>query len=409
MHRVYGLLVLSLTACDDARVLAIGATPDAGVVTDGNEPIDAPESVTPPPADASGHALIGNISAGAWHTCVVVGGGVQCWGDSAYGKLGADSFGMPAGVPVHVAGIASGATTVAAGGDHTCALVDGGVQCWGANTYGQLGNPQLALDSSNPSPVAVTGLSSGVSAVAVGDNHSCALVAGGVMCWGDNGLGQLGVANVAFSATPIWVANLGAGSGVSAIRANGTNSCAIANGGQWCWGDNYAGQLGIGASAGMTSSVPMQPAGFAAGVEDIAIGGGYFICALQGGTVYCAGSDFTVAIDAQGSISSSTPIPNPDFTAAFGAVGQVQALTGGGSFGDALVDGGVRSFGLGVRGGLSPPGLPAQMVVAGAYHSCAIIGSDVECWGWNIKGELGNGTSGNTTSGTPSVVGPWAP
>ena len=79
------------------------------------------------------------ISAGATHTCVVVNGGVQCWGFNGSGELGNNSI-AASSVAVRAITPGSGATAVSAGSSHTCAVVAGGLQCWGANSGGQLGN-----------------------------------------------------------------------------------------------------------------------------------------------------------------------------------------------------------------------------------------------------------------------------
>ena len=92
-----------------------------------------------------------------------------------------------------------GVTAIAAGGGHTCALLSGGtVECWGENDYGQLGDgtssgPQTCNGyACSTTPVAVTGLT-GVTSIAAGGGHTCALLSGRtVECWGENEYGQLG-------------------------------------------------------------------------------------------------------------------------------------------------------------------------------------------------------------------------
>ena len=123
-------------------------------------------------------ALIGvtAIAAGTFHSCALsVGGTVQCWGLNISGQLGNGSL-----VELEGPGAGErliGVTAIAAGARHTCALMVGGtVQCWGQNTYGQLGNRSLVSSTRARSPV--SGLS-GVTAIAAGTYHSCALLVGG--------------------------------------------------------------------------------------------------------------------------------------------------------------------------------------------------------------------------------------
>jgi len=100
--------------------------------------------------------------------------------------------------------LAGTATKVAAGGEHTCALTAvGGVVCWGYNGSGQLGD---GTTTQRRTPTPVSGLASGVTAVAAGSSHYCALTAaGGGVCWGWDGYGQLGLGMRRTSTQPIAV------------------------------------------------------------------------------------------------------------------------------------------------------------------------------------------------------------
>jgi alpha-tubulin suppressor-like RCC1 family protein len=103
---------------------------------------------------------------------------------------------------VNVTGLASGLTFLAATGGHTCALTTaGGVKCWGSNEVGQLGD---TTNINRNTPVDVNGLTSGVTAIGVGSQHTCVVtLSGGIKCWGFNDSGQLGDGTNVDSNTPV--------------------------------------------------------------------------------------------------------------------------------------------------------------------------------------------------------------
>jgi alpha-tubulin suppressor-like RCC1 family protein len=194
---------------------------------------------------------------GDQHACALTtGGAVLCWGSDDFGQLGDGLVeDEPQHQPVAVSGLSSGVAAIAAGTNETCAVTAaGGVLCWGENAQGALGDGS-AMDSAVP--VAVSGLSSGVAAVGVGTSYACALTTGGaVLCWGDNTYGQLGIGStLSNSAVPVAVSGLS--SGVAAISTAPAHACALTTAGAiLCWGNNDVGQLGTGMT-GPSSLVPV--------------------------------------------------------------------------------------------------------------------------------------------------------
>lgn len=255
------------------------------------------------PLDVTGmNASVAAISSGRDHACALTtGGGVKCWGVNNFGQLGnptGSGSTTPNTTPIGVTGLSSGVESIAAGDYFTCALTTaGGVKCWGVNRNGQLGtSTNLGSTTPVPTPQDVTGLTSGVIAIASGVRHACALLeTGGVKCWGYNDDGQIGNPLHAGS-TSLYVSSPVDVTGLSAdvyhIQAGGNQTCAVMNTGQGkCWGSNYFGQLGTSTNSGANSpnSTPLDIEGVTSGVFEFSIGEQHSCLLTSARQIKCAG------------------------------------------------------------------------------------------------------------------------
>lgn len=241
------------------------------------------------PVDAIGlNTGVASVAAGSFHVCALTtSGAVKCWGNNAQGGLG-DGTTTERLTPTNVSGLTSGVRAITAGNGHSCALTAaGGVKCWGDNSLGELGDGTY---TARYTPVDVSGLTSGVTAIAASDSqHTCALtVSGGVKCWGDNRYGQLGNGTMGDSTSPIDV--IGLTSGVRAISTGYSFSCALTTaGGVKCWGDNSENQLGDGTTTSRLT--PTDVSGLDSGVQSIDVGVNHTCALTTAGGVKCWGNN----------------------------------------------------------------------------------------------------------------------
>ena len=306
---------------------------------------------------------------------------------------------------------------VAFGGFHGCALsAAGAVSCWGENTRGQLGDGSGVDKRSTPK--GVTGLGSGVAAIASGYLHSCALTtAGGVRCWGENASGQLGDGTLTRRTTPSTV--FGLSSGVVAIAAGGNHSCALlASGGLRCWGENVYGQLGAGdGSFGVNRSNPVPVSGFSTGAISVSVGGHHTCAVRADGTLWCWGQNWarqlgTSAVSRPEDVPRQVMLPSAAAKVSLGWEHSCALLASGGAMCWGLNDHGQLGnppIGTPTTGPVDVLGLTGGVaaISAGYYHNCALTtGGGTVCWGSNSfqeRGMLGDGTA--TDRLTPQVVG----
>ena len=338
-----------------------------------------------------------SVSAGSGHACALRSGGVQCWGYNYYGQLG-NASNANINTPLQTIAASSGVTSISAGGLHTCAVMLGGVQCWGNNGNGELG---IATNQPNYVPAQAIPAGSNASAVAGGGTHTCALVGGAVQCWGNNSAGQLGNPGVGKIET-VPLQAIATGSSVSGIAANmgSTYSCAVVNGGVQCWGDNSYGQLG---NSSNTSSIsPVQA--IAAGSNVIAVStGNAHTCAVANSAAKCWGRANEYQLGDNTGSNHNSPAQVSGLTSG------VSGISAGYEHACAVVNGGAQCWGKNQNGQLGdnsqsqplspvqvstlPPSSGVTAVAAGSIHSCAVVNGGVKCWGNNFNNQLGDGSN----------------
>jgi alpha-tubulin suppressor-like RCC1 family protein len=290
-----------------------------------------------------------------------------------------------------------------------------GVAGWGEGSSGQLGDGTNSLSSV---PVAVSGLSE-VAAVSGGNQHSVALLQDGtVVAWGANGWGQLGDGTTTGANVPVAVSGL---SEATAVSASLNYSLALlGNGTVKSWGRNDGGQLGDGTVTG-----PEQCAGVACSKTPVAVsglsgvtaissaggGGGHSLALLSSGEVRAWGAGESGQLGNGTNTGSDVPVA----VCALGekapcarALSEVKAVAAGSRHSLALLDdgtvvawgeNGAGQLGNGTTSNSSVPvavtGLSgATAISAGDLQSLALLSSgEVRAWGENLYGQLGDGTS----------------
>ena len=167
---------------------------------------------------------------------------IWCWGKNQYGQLGTGATSLTVTTPGRTSSLGGLALSVTAGAEHTCAVVGAGLMCFGRNLYGQLGQALATMSDATPRAVTVSG---SVALATAGEGHTCIMMStGGVQCFGRNDYGQLGRGTTT-SPDSLPTAVQGLSSGAIDVVAGGSHTCAVTPTGEVkCWGFNSYGQLG---------------------------------------------------------------------------------------------------------------------------------------------------------------------
>lgn len=361
-----GLSANAFTSCrvDDDGTMTCWGDGSCGLLADGGELARAPFATATDSSWAS-------VSSGTRHSCAIGDDrSLWCWGDGADGKVG-DGV-LNEGLPptwcrYSLMEIAPGASwaRLSLGDDHSCGVqTDGTLWCWGNNDSGQIGDGSVGPLYSRLEPVEVGGTA--WIDVYAGHEHTCGVDgAGTVWCWGLGSHGELGVEDMTFSSVPVEVPGLPA---VRELARGGTGSstCALTmEDTLWCWGRNIFGAAGVGSEDDVFTPTEVD---LGTPIAAVHMGSSTACARAEDGRLWCWGlgssGQLGDGVVAQGHFST-TPVQAP---------------------GEDWID-----------------------LAVGREHVCGQT-SDGQtlCWGDNLVGQVGDGTSGPDNGRTmPVPVGPW--
>lgn len=261
--------------------------------------------------------------------------------------------------PFDISGPPLSFASISAGYEHVCGVTaTGAAYCWGLNNVGQLGSGTKAAPNTcqgAPCSEVPVGVSGGLTftEVSAGSYYTCGVSAHTAYCWGSG-------PPTTNSATPVAVPG---GLAFISVSAGYAHACGVTStGAAYCWGSNSAGQLGNGTTTDSTTPVAVSGGlAFAAvSAGGSGLGDGYTCGLTTSGAVYCWGDNSVGELGNGTTTSSTVPV---------------------------LVSGGLTF---------------ASVSAGGGPHTCGVTSTGAAyCWGDNSVGELGNGTSTNSTVPVP--------
>ena len=340
----------------------------------------------------------------------------------------------------------------AGNGFHTCALLDDGtIKCWGTNGSGQLGIGATDTRGDGPMemgdklPAVDLGPGRKAKFVAAGSNHSCAVLDdGGVKCWGSNASGQLGLGDVIRRGNgpnqmgdALPRVDLGTGKTAKSLTLGAAHSCAVLDDGSVkCWGGNSRGELGLGDTSNrgdgageMGDNLPAIDLGTGRKVKWISASQGFTCALLDDDSLKCWGANIWGSLglgdenhrgDQPAEMGDSLPAVN------LGTGRRATVVGVGRSSCAALEDGSIKCWGTTIPYEVPRGNEPGQMgdnlkaikidaklkpiaIAVGSHHACALLeNATVKCWGsgnWGLLG-IGKGADPSETLPTVDLVGP---
>jgi len=300
------------------------------------------------------------LSGGRYHSLGVTSTGIAYgWGRNSYGQLG-DGTATSRLSPVTVVGGITNWSQLSAGSYFSLGLTSTGIAYgWGRNSYGQLGD---GTATSRLSPVTVVGGITNWSQLSAGAVHSLGLTSAGIAYgWGNNSSGQLGDGTATSRLSPVTV--VGGITNWSQLSAGNSHSLGVTSTGiAYAWGANFQGRLGDGTTTGRSS--PVTVVGGITNWSQLSGGASHSLGLTSTGIAYAWGNNYRGQLGDGTTTSSSSPV---------------------------TVVGGITNW---------------SQLAAGVQHSRGLTSTGiVYSWGYNLNGQLGDGTTTNRSSPVTVVGG----
>jgi alpha-tubulin suppressor-like RCC1 family protein len=357
-------------------------------------PLTVPNNVVPP-----GDAGVSKVVAGFQHACAIRAGKLACWGLDKHGQIGNGDSGVIDGQFDSLTGsnytvkvalqpyevFSSGVSDVALGYEHTCAIRNGDLYCWGSNAFGQIGQGTTTGVISHP-----VLLLTGAKQVSAHGRWTCVVSnSGQLACFGtrlvkaaDGTVGPKLISNVPKVMIP---------SGVQSVSLSTNHGCIVTTGGALrCFGQNQMGEIGNGLGDG--ADVPQPYEVFSSGATSVSVTDGRS-CAVVSGGIKCFGASLGDREIDRTAGAWQEPTPSA-YDAVFwkgvapgleiSASGTVLATSGDLLYGSYFHSGGIaQKVALGV----------AQFTYSenDAVGCMMFRNHAVKCWGPNTFGQLGMG------------------
>ncbi|HEY0906526.1 MAG TPA: hypothetical protein VGE17_04945, partial [Methylophilus sp.] len=336
------------------------------------------------------------VSTASDYSCgIKTNGTLWCWGANDYGQHGNGTL-VKSFTPVQESTGATHWKSVSVAAGYACAVTtDGKIYCWGSDSTGALGN---GASGSQTSPMQeATGNTNWVS-VSTGSQHACGLRSDNTLwCWGADSFGQLG--NGAGTTTQQSAVQVTSPASWLNVSAGYLHTCAVNTENKlYCWGYDSSGQLGNGATVGNQLS-PNQESSAATDWKSVSAGTG--TCAVKtNGTLYCWGSDSSGQLGNGAAITANQISPSQEFSGATDWESAMNVYThscGLKQNGDVWCWGANNNGQVGdgtTNNAVSPVytmnGFKSLAQGYSSYTTCGItIDSRLVCWGSNSQGQAG--------------------